>query len=173
MHAPTVLAFVGAASTAAHLGSASLFHNDWMSHEPAAVTTYLNSTILTTPSMAEFTYPSTGFGGPKIHPVNGTNFDCWYFDAVSSGLLEGDLSSVIIVFYTLSQTAFFGQRQNDCVLAATISELFGMEHGRPNKATITTLGDSSAGQWGSGLNMLRGRALLIFGLGMSPSIRNS
>ncbi|KAK5680735.1 hypothetical protein LTR17_027521 [Elasticomyces elasticus] len=130
MHAPTVLAFVGTASTAAHLGSASLFHDDWMSHEPAAVTTYLNSTILTTPSTAEFTYPGTGFGGPKIHPVNGTNFDCWYFDAVSSDLLEGDLSSVIIVFYTLSQTDFFRQRQNDCVLAATISELIEMEHGR-------------------------------------------
>ncbi|KAK4901948.1 hypothetical protein LTR49_027133 [Elasticomyces elasticus] len=130
MHVSTVLAFVGTASTAAHLGSASLFHNDWMSHEPTAVTTYLNSTILTTPSTAEFTYPGTGFGSPMIHPVNGTNFDWWYFGAVSSDLLEGDLSSVIIVFYTLSQTDFFEQRQNDCVLVAIISELFEMEHGR-------------------------------------------
>ncbi|KAK3614061.1 hypothetical protein LTR56_027507 [Elasticomyces elasticus] len=159
MHVPTVFAFVGTASTAAHLGSASLFHNDWISHEPAAVTTYLNSTILTAPSTAEFTHPGTGFGGPKIHPANGTDFDWWYFDAVSSALLEGDLSRVIIVSYTLSQTAFFGQRQNDCVLAATISKLFEMEHGKVNEVLTPT--------------MPHGRALPIFGLALSLSIRNS
>ncbi|KAK5752023.1 hypothetical protein LTS12_017873 [Elasticomyces elasticus] len=157
MHTPAVLAFVGTASAAAHLGSSSLFHNGWMPYEPAEITTYLNSTILTTPSTAEFTYPGTGFDGPKVHPVNGTNFDWWYFDAVSDDLPNGDLSSVIIVFYTLSQTAFFGQRQNDSVLAVSIAGTLrdgtrNYINLQPNEATITTLGDSSAGQWGSGPN---------------------
>ncbi|KAK6381145.1 hypothetical protein LTR81_027607 [Elasticomyces elasticus] len=178
MHVPTVFAFVGTASTAAHLGSASLFHNDWISHEPAAVTTYLNSTILTAPSTAEFTHPGTGFGGPKIHPANGTDFDWWYFDAVSSALLEGDLSRVIIVSYTLSQTAFFGQRQNDCVLAATISKLFEMEHGKVFPCSLTR---PPSRPWVTALQvnevltptMPHGRALPIFGLALSLSIRNS
>ncbi|KAK4952814.1 hypothetical protein LTR10_009622 [Elasticomyces elasticus] len=157
MHTPAVLAFVGTASAAAHIGSSSLFHNGWMPYEPAEITTYLNSTILTTPSTAEFTYPGTGLDGPKVHPVNGTNFDWWYFDAVSDDLPNGDLSSVIIVFYTLSQTAFFGQRQNDSVLAVSIAGTLrdgtrNYINLQPGEATITTLGDSSAGQWGSGPN---------------------
>ncbi|KAK5683567.1 hypothetical protein LTS10_005100 [Elasticomyces elasticus] len=157
MHTPALLAFVGTASAAAHIGSSSRFRNGWMPYEPAEISTYLNSTILTTPSTAEFTYPGTGLDGPKVHPVNGTNFDWWYFDAVSDDLAEGDLSSVIIVFYTLSQTAFFGQRLNDSVLAVSIAGT--LRDGTPNyinlqpgEATITTLGDSSAGQWGSGPN---------------------
>ncbi|KAK4919627.1 hypothetical protein LTR49_012691 [Elasticomyces elasticus] len=157
MHTPAILAFVGTTSAAAHLGSSSLFHNGWMPYEPAEISTYLNSTILTTPSTAEFTYPGTGLDGPKVHPVNGTNFDWWYFDAVSDDLPNGDLSSVIIVFYTLSHVAFFGQRQNDSVLAVSIAGTLrdgtrSYINLQPGEATITTLGDSSAGQWGSGPN---------------------
>ncbi|TKA81668.1 hypothetical protein B0A55_01333 [Friedmanniomyces simplex] len=119
-----------------------------------ATTTHINSAILTTPSTTEWTYNGTALDGPKTHPVNGTNFDWWYFDALSSDLPSGDLSSVVVNFYTTSSVGFFGKTQNDSVLVTTITGTFrdGTPFGIdvfPDEATISTEGDRSSGQWGT------------------------
>ncbi|KAK4903971.1 hypothetical protein LTR49_026496 [Elasticomyces elasticus] len=110
---------------------------------------------LTTPSTTEYFYSGTTLDGPKVGPVNGTTWDWWYFDAISSDLPSGDLSSVIVVFYNLSREAFLGRIQNDSILLATISSSHANNSNfiitiRPDDVYISTLDDSSSGQWGSG-----------------------
>lgn len=51
------------------------------------------------PSSAQFTYPGYGLDGPRVDHVNSTVFELWYFDMVSDNVADGDLSSVVAVFY--------------------------------------------------------------------------
>jgi len=113
----------------------------------------VNTTLLNTTSDVEWTYAGTSLDGPKVHPVNATTFDWWYFDAVSSNLAQGDLSSVVINFYTLSSVAFPSNSNTSTILDTSISGTFanGTPFGfdaYPAHATIATYGDSSAGSWG-------------------------
>ncbi|KAK5678008.1 hypothetical protein LTR17_027682 [Elasticomyces elasticus] len=127
-----------------------------MSYDPEELTTHINFTILTTPSTTEHLYSGTALDGRKVSPVNSTNSDWWYFDVILSDLPFGDLSSVIIIFYTLSREAFLGQIQNDSILLATISACANgtnfITPVRPDDVYTTTLGGSPSDQWGSGPN---------------------
>ncbi|GFF67918.1 hypothetical protein IFM61392_06072 [Aspergillus lentulus] len=69
-----------------------------------------NITIPSAPSpnlsLATFTTPSTLLSilsKPKVHPINTTVFDWWYFDAVSS---SNPNVSVVITLFTSTPTAF-------------------------------------------------------------------
>ncbi|KAH9207554.1 hypothetical protein DL95DRAFT_482702 [Leptodontidium sp. 2 PMI_412] len=60
------------------------------------------NTIVTAPSTAQFVSTAQGLDAPKVHPVNATTFDWWYFDAVSTDSQE----SVVIVFYMSTDLGF-------------------------------------------------------------------
>ncbi|KAK5113916.1 hypothetical protein LTR85_010449 [Meristemomyces frigidus] len=118
-------------------------------------TTYISSALTSETSTVEWTYNGTSLDGPKVHPVNSTTFDWWYFDAVSSDLSSGDLSSVVITFYTASHEGF-GALSNDTTIletsiTGTLSDGTPFDFAKfPTEATVVTEGDGSAGVWGEG-----------------------
>lgn len=120
----------------------------------ARTTTHISSTLLNTTSSVDWTYNTTNpLDGPKVHPVNGSTFDWWYFDAVSSNLSANDLSSVVLTFYTASPTGFAALANTSTVLQASITGTLAdgtpFEYDEfPAAATVVTEGDGSAGVWG-------------------------
>lgn len=101
-------------------------------------------------SEVQFTYPGYGLDGPKVHPINSTTFDWWYFDAVSA---SGDLASVVINFYTASPGGFEALTNTSTVLETSISGSFAngttfIINEYPSEAVVITEGDGSAGRWG-------------------------
>ncbi|KAK7008218.1 hypothetical protein R3P38DRAFT_3024000 [Favolaschia claudopus] len=86
-------------------------------------------------SIAQFTSTSTPLDAPKVHPINASAFDWWYFDVVSSD--PSSLASVIVTFFTSSQAAF---------PAGAFA----------SSATVTIEGDNSSGAWhGTGFKWTR------------------
>lgn len=137
----TILAFLSISTVFSHPSpSHNVFHID--------------STVTNATSSIQFTYPGTGFDGPKVRPVNTTTFDWWYFDAVSKDLPSGDLSSVAIVFYDASFEGFelldHKPTKLQCSITGTFSNgsIFGQDV-YPAEATVVTVGDSSGGKWGA------------------------
>jgi hypothetical protein len=97
----------------------TLLHTTTASNRPKLHKYHLNGKPATTPSDVQFTLPSPGLlDNPKVLQVNSTTFDWWYFDAVSSDLPSGDLSSVSLVFYNANNggLAFLGQRPSDLLV---------------------------------------------------------
>ncbi|KAK1044526.1 hypothetical protein LTR74_018276 [Friedmanniomyces endolithicus] len=113
----------------------------------------VNSSLLTVSTEVEWTSTGTSLNGPKVHPVNSTNFDWWYFDAVSSNVHGGDLSSIVINFYTASPGGIETVSNTSTVLDTSISGIwangsaFGFD-AYPSGAVIFTEGNSSDGRWG-------------------------
>jgi hypothetical protein len=66
-----------------------------------SVDVYPNS-VNTGNSVAQFTSGVTGFDGPKVSSLNGTSYDWWYFDAVSST----SNASIVLVFYIATDAGF-------------------------------------------------------------------
>lgn len=105
------------------------------------------------PSKVQFSYPGSGLDGPKVRPVNTTTFDWWYFDAVSSDLANGDLSSVVVTFYDATAGGFAALSKTNTKLEVSITGSFqdGTPFGFsafPAEAVVTTYGDNTQGQWG-------------------------
>ena len=106
------------------------------------------------PSSVQFTYPGTGLDSPKVKPVNKTTFDWWYFDAVSSDLDSGDLSSVVLTFFDATPGGFEALSNKSTKLEASITGSFknGTRFGvsaYPTEAVVVTEGDASSGRWGA------------------------
>ncbi|CAK5271748.1 unnamed protein product [Mycena citricolor] len=57
------------------------------------------------PSVARFTSESSGLDAPMVSSINGSSFDWWYFDVVSTEDAQPN-SSVVVTFFTSSQAAF-------------------------------------------------------------------
>jgi hypothetical protein len=102
-----------------------------------------NITIPSAPSpnlsLASFTTPSTllsTLSKPKVHPINATVFDWWYFDAVSS---SNPNVSVVITLFTSTPTAFpfLPSSRTDSVLLSYIWISF------PNGTTYARYADAS------------------------------
>jgi hypothetical protein len=105
------------------------------------------------PSTVELTLPSlSNLDGPKVLDINETTWDWWYFDAVSSDLPNGDLSSITIVFYLGARSGFGLLPNTNTSLAAQISgtytngTVFAMMHD-PVVAEVATVGRGSSGRW--------------------------
>lgn len=132
-------------------------HQAWHpDHHPAHtnVESVSYNVLNNTPSSVEWTYNGTSLDGPKVHPVNATTFDWWYFDAVSSDLASGDLSSVVVNFYTASPGGFEALTNTSTILDTSITGTFrdGTQfvfNAYPAEAVILTSGDSSSGSWGN------------------------
>ncbi|KAJ7609990.1 hypothetical protein DFH06DRAFT_1374747 [Mycena polygramma] len=105
------------------------------------------------PSHAQFTSDFTGLDAPKVHPMNDSAFDWWYFDVVSTD--PASLASAVIVFYAATPTAVPGQAPNS-TLSVNVwltfpngTQFFAQPEA--DGATVTVEGDSSSGDWhGSG-----------------------
>ncbi|KAJ7660277.1 hypothetical protein DFH06DRAFT_1194162 [Mycena polygramma] len=115
---------------------------------PAAVSNSSSSTAL-------FTSAANGLDEPKIHPVNTSAFDWWYFDVVSTD--PKSLASVVVIFYTSSTTAFPFLPPSDSTTLAQIfvsfpnGTLFNAT-ANAESATVRTDENFSSGEWrGTGL----------------------
>ena len=75
-----------------------------------------------------------------------------YFDAVSTDLAAGDLSSVVVVFYDATPGGFAALSNKTTKLEASITGSFKdgtpfAISAYPAEAVVITKGDSSAGKW--------------------------
>ncbi|KAI9729151.1 MAG: hypothetical protein M1834_007058 [Cirrosporium novae-zelandiae] len=99
-------------------------------------------------SVAQFISSASGFNSPKVHPVNSTSFDWWYFDAVS----EDQQYSIVVIFFISSYRAFpfiSGSTILPTIITISSSEddlLTGAE-AFAEEATIVTTGDGATGLW--------------------------
>ena len=129
-------------------------HHDAPGHFSRSSVQHVNTTILNTTSMVEFTYdPLIGLDAPKVLPVNRTTWDWWYFDVVSDELASGDLSSLAVTFFIASPFGYEPLTNYTTTLASTIMGTFKngtpiFINGYPDQATVRSEGDVSAGQWG-------------------------
>ena len=73
-----------------------------------------------------FKYSGAGLDAPKVKPVNTTTFNWWYFDAVSSDLASGDLSSVVVNFFDATGRGFEALSNTKTKVSQAISENHGM-----------------------------------------------
>ncbi|KAG2016808.1 hypothetical protein GB937_006010 [Aspergillus fischeri] len=120
---------------------------------------FYNITIPSTPSpnlsLATFTTPSTllsTLSKPKVHPINTTVFDWWYFDAVSS---SNPNVSVVITLFTSTPTAFpflpsNSNTDSDSVLLAYLWISF------PNGTTYARYADASLATVDAACGVTRG-----------------
>ena len=105
------------------------------------------------PSSVQFTYPGYGLDGPRVDHVNSTVFDWWYFDMVSSNVAEGDLSSVVAVFYDGTSGGF--QQMPDSPNKIPMSLVGTFPNGTTwrtysftSEAVVVADGTHSQGSWG-------------------------
>lgn len=115
---------------------------------------HINAKPEKVPSSVEFTYPGTGFDGPKVRPVNTTTFDWWYFSAISSDIANGDLSSAVVTLYDASPGGFAALSNKTTKLEVSLTGSFkdGTPFGIvafPATAVVVTDGDDSEGRWGN------------------------
>ncbi|KAJ7636107.1 hypothetical protein DFH06DRAFT_1284258 [Mycena polygramma] len=140
-----LLAFMGLAFTNACASARTVYNL------PSAVS---NGT-----SQADFTSSSAGLNAPKIHPVNGSAYDLWYFDVVSTDPTSH--ASVVVVFFDTAPEAFpFVGSSNTTLLVSlavsfpngTLSSI-GVTSVPSDSATVTEEGNGSDGTWhGSGFS---------------------
>lgn len=116
----------------------------------AAQTVYNISVVDNATSTVDFTSSATGLDAPKVHPVNASAVDWWYFDVVSTD--PNSSASVVFVF------ASGGLPGLPLRVQATVSfpngTLTSTEVFAPaDSATVTTEENGSSGDWhGSGFN---------------------
>jgi hypothetical protein len=110
--------------------------------------------IQNSPSVAQFVSSDSSFDGPKVHPNNATNFDWWYFDAVS----EDNSCSIVIVFYLATDLGFPFQLPLSAVFVDIFvsfndgSLLFFPINDLPStagQAAVVTDGNGASGSWKS------------------------
>ncbi|KAJ7129929.1 hypothetical protein C8R46DRAFT_678132 [Mycena filopes] len=87
-------------------------------------------------STALFNSTATDLDAPKIHPINGSSFDWWYFDVVSTDPTEA-LASVVVVFYTAAGAAFPFLPPSDSITRVQLLVSF------PNGTQFTALIDGA------------------------------
>lgn len=73
-----------------------------------ASTVFIPPNPATGESIGQWKAKAGNFDAPKVQPINGTSYDWWYFDVVSStpDTATGGLQSLAIVFYTASAHGF-------------------------------------------------------------------
>ncbi|KAJ7171251.1 hypothetical protein C8R46DRAFT_1216831 [Mycena filopes] len=109
------------------------------------------ATVSSGSSTALFNSTATDLDAPKVHPINGSSFDWWYFDVVSTD--PKSPASVVVIFYTVAGAAFPFLSPSDAITRAQIFVSF------PNGTQFTTITDAagatvvsdgnvSSGDWG-------------------------
>lgn len=120
---------------------------------PSVSKDYISGNTTTGPSTVQFTSLSSGFDAPKVHELNNTAFDWWYFDAVASDLS----ASAVIVIFTAQQSGLWPDLPN-LGTATWVSGLFTFPNATAadiflpaESLTVLTVDDGSSGTLG-GLN---------------------
>ncbi|KAJ7445626.1 hypothetical protein FB451DRAFT_1005018, partial [Mycena latifolia] len=108
------------------------------------------SIVSTHPSSAHFISGASGLDAPKIHPVNSSTFEWWYFDAVPHD--PRSRASVVVVFYTATASAFPFLAPAGTATLAQIAVTFpnGTAYGATvpaDGATVTADENVSSGDW--------------------------
>ncbi|KAJ7268380.1 hypothetical protein C8J57DRAFT_1181335 [Mycena rebaudengoi] len=138
---PALCSFMGLLQLALALSSGS--HSSTQTYN-------IPGEVQNTTSHAQFTASAAGPDAPKIHPVNASVFDWWYFDVVSTD--PTSLASVVVVLYTTTPEAFPRGEPSGPVVASISGSfsngtLFSATT-EGESATVTTGHDaSSAGVW--------------------------
>ncbi|KAJ6548789.1 hypothetical protein B0H19DRAFT_1031982 [Mycena capillaripes] len=126
----------------------------WLAAASASRVYDIPATVNNDTSTALFTSSAKGLDAPKIHPVNNSAFDWWYFDVVSAD--PTSVASVVIVFYTSTATAFPFLPPSASVTRAQIHVSFPngtvfTAFAPADGATVTADDNASSGDWhGSG-----------------------
>jgi hypothetical protein len=116
--------------------------------------TTIPNTINVQPASAQFISDESAFDGIKVHDINATSIDWWYFDAVS----EYDNQSVVVVFYTATDLGFFALTPGSAVSVDIFVswddgtyELVYVDDlpGNTGSATVNTEDDGASGTWSS------------------------
>jgi hypothetical protein len=131
---------------ATHFSRAKTIHN-------------LSPTVINGTSVANFTSAATGLNGPQISAINGSAYDLWYFDVVSTDPTSS--ASVVVIFYNTAPNAFpFVAADNTTLIASlvitfpngTISSA-GVASMLADSATVTVEGNGASGDWhGTGMS---------------------
>ncbi|KAJ6479178.1 hypothetical protein DFH09DRAFT_1153658 [Mycena vulgaris] len=128
----------------------------WMTLASSSHVYHIPSAASNKSSTAQFTSVASGLDAPKVHPVNASAFDLWYFDVVSSD--PHSLASVVVAFYTATATAFPFFAPSDSITLAQIAISFPNgttfnAAASADGATVTVDDNVSSGVWhGSGLS---------------------
>lgn len=76
----------------------------YMLHACTSHIYHIPSAVSNRSSTAHFISTASGLDSPKVHPVNASAFEWWYFDVVSNA--PGSLASLAVTFYTTTANAF-------------------------------------------------------------------
>ncbi|KAJ6457631.1 hypothetical protein C8R45DRAFT_1184337 [Mycena sanguinolenta] len=111
---------------------------------------FIPGTVQNGTSYAQFISSAMSLDAPKVHPINPSTFDWWYFDVVSAN--STDLSSVIVIFFTSPQSAFPLLAPSDSITTAYIYVSFPngtlwSAVASADSATVETKGDGASGTW--------------------------
>ncbi|KAJ7255135.1 hypothetical protein B0H12DRAFT_1114271 [Mycena haematopus] len=138
-------------------------------------TYFIPSAVQNGTSQAQFTSGATGLDAPKVHPINASAFDWWYFDVVSTD--PASLSSVVVTFFTSPESAFPLLHPSDYITTAYIwvsfpnGTLWSAVSDADEGASVVAEGDSSQGTWhGAGFSWTGTPALGYMILVDAPAI---
>ncbi|KAJ7486776.1 hypothetical protein FB451DRAFT_1228014 [Mycena latifolia] len=111
---------------------------------------HIPSGISNSTSDAEFDSCVTGLDAPKVHPINASAFDWWYFDVVST--TPGSLASIVVVFFTSSASALPNMGPSNTTSFAQVSGSFPngtvfVQQAYGDGATVAVDGNDSSGNW--------------------------
>ncbi|KAJ7278909.1 hypothetical protein C8J57DRAFT_980763, partial [Mycena rebaudengoi] len=100
-------------------------------------------------SLGQFITSRDGPEAPKVHPVNASVFDWWYFDVVSTD--PTSLASVVVLFYTTTADAFVpgigtGPVSAQIAVSFPNGTLFTV-NAEAEGATVTVGETSASGVW--------------------------
>ncbi|KAJ7110816.1 hypothetical protein C8R43DRAFT_161678 [Mycena crocata] len=113
----------------------------------------LSSTLSDGPSQVKYISEEDGLMSPKILPVNGSSYNLWYFDVVSTE--PGSLASVVVVFYDTAPLMFpfIGSAESSLIVSlaitfpnGTLSQI-GVPSLLADNATVVGEGNGSSGDW--------------------------
>ncbi|KAJ6502374.1 hypothetical protein C8R45DRAFT_1051388 [Mycena sanguinolenta] len=119
----------------------------------------LPGTVSNGTSQAQFISGATGLNAPKVHPINASAYDLWYFDVVSTD--PNSKASVVVVFFDTAPGTFPFVAPSNTTLTASLTISFpngtlasiGLGSEPANDATIVADGNGSSGDWnGSGFS---------------------
>ncbi|KAK7008216.1 hypothetical protein R3P38DRAFT_3591328 [Favolaschia claudopus] len=112
----------------------------------------ISSNLQNANSSAQFTSGPSGLDAPKVHPINASAFDLWYFDVVSTD--PSSLASVVIIF--TSESPASGppvlDPTQDSILIARLWVTFPngtswTTQAFADSATVVAQENVSSGQW--------------------------
>ncbi|KJZ80054.1 hypothetical protein HIM_00768 [Hirsutella minnesotensis 3608] len=119
-----------------------------LAHQPDSKTSFVPAAVQPGPSKGQFVSSASGLDAPKVHPINGTAYEWWYFDSVSNDADE----SIVVVFFTSSNAGYSNKPKTTSVDSVEINSRF--RNGTTTSvlipatnATLVAIEDGSSGDF--------------------------